>query len=281
MESQYLIDQTKHLWKDLQQKIQYLQVEKKSTLASAQYALAETDQAIRTIKNWVITHDFDCWESEIVFFKNLKPLFIAQYIYFSKIVSLLSSLPASGSKHKKKVYENEFHRLQDFFLENRDFISYYRRKATYLDSKYFLRFTYDLDVQLAPDFHSYDERFSTSHDHLVATILAHDDYEIFLKAQLSLLKENEPTPEIAEIIHWTASKTALTEMIFALHQTKCLNGGTLDLAETVRWFEHHLHIDLGNYHKTLGEIRARKEPQTKFLQLLSHHLNTYLENLDR
>lgn len=281
MKSQALLDQITERWNTLQHQLTLLRSEKKNDLEFAQFALMETDESIRLIKNWVIVHDFDCWENEITFFKELKPLFISRYIYFSKMTTLLSSLPASGAKYKKKLLENEFEKLQYFFLEHRDFVSYYRRKATYLDLKYFLRYKYDLDVPLAPDFHSYDERFSTSHDHLAATILASDDYELFLKKQLNLLKdEDTKPPELPSTLHWTSSKTALTELVFALHHAKCLNGGSMDLAETVRWFENQMGIDLGNYHKTFGEIRNRKVPQTRFLNQLSEGLEGLMEQME-
>lgn len=279
MESKLLIEKTKGLLTSLENKINELKTEKTGQLELMQYALMETDEAIRTIKSWVITHDFDCWESEITFFKNLKPLFTSQFIYYSKVIALLSSMPHSGTKVQKRHLEGEFDYLNYFSLENREFISYYRRKATYLDLKYFMRFKYDLDVKLAPDFHNYDERFSTSHDHLIATILAHDQYELFLKKQLQQLKEI-PTPEPSSStggLQWTAPKVALTELVFALHHTHCFNGGTTSLSETVKWFEEALSVDLGNYHNTIAEIRNRKSNPTRFLQLLTENLTTYLE----
>lgn len=281
MKSQALLDQIAEHWNILEHQLHLLQREKKNNLEYAQFALMETDESIRQIKKLVIVHDFDCWENEIRFFKDLKPLFISRYIYYSKITTLLSSLPASGAKFRKKILESEFEKLQYFFLEHRDFVSYYRRKATYLDLKYFLRFKYDLDVPLAPDFHSYDERFSTSHDHLAATIRASDDYELYLKKQLNLLRdEDNKSQDIVSGVRWTASKTALTELVFAVHQAKCLNGGSMDLAETVRWFENELCIDLGNYHKTFGDIRNRKSPQTRFLNQLIDGLGGLMEKME-
>lgn len=281
MKSQYLMQKITQLWEDLQKKTERLKVEKSSQLEFARYALVETDEAIRTVKAWIIIHDFSSWEQEITFFKSLKPKFIGTFIYYSKLVSFLAALPAAGDKIKRKIYESEFDQLQYFSLENKDFISYYRRNATYLDRKYFLRFTYDLDVQLSPDIHSYDDRFSTSHDHLISQIIANDAFEKFLREELGKNKNHphhENTP--SKSMQWSGSKVALTELIVALHQTKCFNGGKMDLSETVKWFETNFDIDLGNYHKTLIEIRSRKSPQTKFLHLLTENLTTYLQSFD-
>lgn len=281
MDSNVLIEKTKALLQALGKKTEELKAEKKNHLEYAQFALAETDTAIRTLKSWVITHDFDCWENEITFFKHLKPRFIAQFIYFSRLISVLSSLPHSGIKLKKNSYETELESLRYFSLENREFISYWRRNATYMDLKYFLRFKYDLDVKLAPDVHSYDERFSTSHDHIISQIIAYDKYEIFLTSQISRLKEGafeESQPK--KDFRWTASKVGLTELIVALHNTHCFNGGNTSLAETVKRFEDAFSIDLGNYHNTVAEIKSRKSNPTKFLTLLSDNLIAYLEKED-
>lgn len=281
MDSKQLIEQTARVWEDLHKKIQRLQVEKSNPLQFAQYALMETDETIRKVKGWVTIHDFASWEQEITFFKILKPKLIGSFIYYSRLVSFLSGVPTSGDKLKRKIYENEFEQLQYFSLENKDFISYYRRQATYLDRKYFLRFQYDLDVKLALDIHSYDDRFSTSHDHLVSQIIANDFYEKFLRTELSKLKNNRYEEEKPhKSLEWSSSKVALTELIVALHHTRCFNGGQMDLSETVKWFEKNFDIDLGNYHKTLIEIRARQEPQTKFLHLLTENLTTYLQSFD-
>lgn len=281
MESKLLIEKTESLFHSLENTINEIKTEKKHHLEYAQFALAETDGAIRTLKSWVITHDFDCWESEITFFKRLKPQFIAKFIYYSKVISVLSSLPHSGTKLKKGIYEAELESLRYFSLENREFISYWRRKATYMDLKYFLRFKYDLDVKLAIDVHSYDERFSTSHDHLISQIIAHDEYEIFLAAQIARLKDStfeESQPK--KDFRWTASKVGLTELVVALHHTHCFNGGNTSLAETVKRFEEAFSTDLGNYHNTIAEIRTRKSHPTKFLNLLSDNLTAYLEKDD-
>lgn len=281
MNSKLLLEQTAALWNDLQIKISTLHEMKTSELERAQYALADTDEVIRTLKSWVIGHRFDCWENEIFFFKELKPKFIAQFIYYSRVVALLSSLPASGAKHKKKLYEAEFEALQHFARENSAFISYYRRKATYLDIKYFVRFRYDLDIKLAADIHSYDDRFSTSHDHLVSQIMANDTYESFIKQQIRNLEVQDDLPHIkVSTLQWTASKAALTELIYALHHSRCFNGGTATLAETVKFFEEHFSVNLGNYHNTMGEIRNRKIDQTKFLHQLSDNLKSYLDSAD-
>lgn len=282
MNSEQMLEKANQLWQSLEAKDREWLRERKPSLDSAQMALMEVDEAIRTLKSWTITHQFETWQEEIAFFKVAKPKLIARFIYWSKVIHFLTAVPFGGEKTIKKTIESEMEILKQFSIENQDFIAYYRRNATFLDKKYFLRFQYDLYVKLPLQLHSFDDRFSTSHDHLVASILACDDYEIFLKNQLKNLKaETLSAPhESKGKLEWTTSKVSLTELIFALHQSRCFNNGNIDLSEMVRILEQTFAVDLGNYHKTFTEIKARKTSPTKFLDLLTANLTQYMEDTE-
>jgi len=95
-------------------------------------------------------------------------------------------------------------------------------------------------------------------------------------------KDKNDRSSISQVrkLEWTAPKVALIELLYALYQTKCFNGGQSDLSEIFRWAESSLNINLGNYHKTLSEIRLRKGERTKFLSLLDKNLKHFLDDLD-
>ncbi len=280
METKKLLQNAEALWAHLQQISLDLDGQAGTDLDKAQRMLAETDTVLQTLKQWVVTHSFSCWADEIFFFKTIKPRFVANFICNARIVNMLSALPAGGYRLRRKTYEKELLPLQEFAAVHRDFISYFRKGAAYMDKNYFLRFRYDLNFSLPENFHSHDERFSTSHDHLVACILANDQYEQFLRQRLSDLKLSSGRSPDTVALSWTGSKTALTELVFALHQSRTLNSGTADLSQTIRWFEQHFNISLGNYHKTMAEINLRKSHRTKFLQHLTESLHTYLDHLN-
>ncbi|MBW8360022.1 MAG: RteC domain-containing protein [Weeksellaceae bacterium] len=281
MNSKLLFSKCDALWKQLNENTDRLRREHSDFFDFAEGVLAETDEAVRQLKAWITTHEFGCWQEEVTFFREIKPRFVSRFIYFSRILSVEASVPSTGAKELRKYYEKELNALDYFSSENRDFINYYRRKATYLDLKYFVRFRYDLKVKLAPDLHSYDEKFSTSHDLTVAHILANDELEIYLRGKIRNTEKTsveEAAP--SRPLHWSASKTALVELLVALHHARCFNGGNTEFSEIVRWAERSLDIDLGHYHKTIGEIRNRKIERTKFLKMLNEGLTQMFEELD-
>lgn len=244
-------------------------------------SLSTIDLSIRELKKLITLSTFEGIGEEIYFFKHLKPLFISKYIYFMKVLSIVSSMPHSSEKALKKYYETEWEKLKQYHSENADFYNYFRRNATYMDHKYFVRNSFDLKMKLSFNLYNFDESFTTSHCHQVAHVLANDLVEVFLRKESekefnALIKKEDHLT----VLKWSASKVALIELAYALHQSNCFNGGNIEFSEIMRSFEKTLDIDLGNYYKTVTEIKDRKNGRTKFLHRLSANLDQYFKNVD-
>lgn len=268
------------IWKNLTSSVDHINRSDDDIIIRSEKILMETDSAIRQVKDLLKQYRFSDWSDEIHFFKNTKPQFTAVYIYHSKVLAIESSKPYADPQALKSYYENERSNLLYFYNEQKEFISYYRRKSTYLDKKYFVRFKFDFKLKLSPELYSYDEEFSTSHDHIVSQILANDLLDYYLMNKINAEQGLEKSIGQINALEWTGPKVALIELLYALHQTRCFNGGNSDLAEIFRWAENSLNINLGNYHKILNEIRLRKTERTKFLILLRNNLEQYLDDLD-
>lgn len=245
----------------------------------AERSLILIDEAIRRVKELVVTHQFENTAREIHFFKKLKPQFISKFIYYSTILEVESHRPDAGNKALKKYYEAEQAKLFQFYREQSEFYSYYRREATYLDHKIFVRNSYDLKMTLSDGFYNFDTNFTTSHDHLVARFMASQQIDQFLKRQVENLGEHPQGKNRSPLV-WSASKVGLIELVYALYQMRCFNGGNVELSEVVRFVEKSLGTDLGNFHKTIFEIRNRKQGPTKFLNIVSENLLQYFQSTE-
>jgi len=269
-----------HLWNNLTSRVDQINRNDSNIIFRSEEILMEADLAIRQLKDILKQYKFSDWSEEIHFFKNTKPKFVAIYIFYSKVLAIETSKPYCDPQTLQSYYENERTNLLYFYQEQKEFISYYRRRSTYLDKKFFLRFKFDFKLKLSPEFYSYDEEFSTSYDHIVSQIIGNDLLDQYLSNKIDSGSITDDSIVHIKNLKWTAPKVALVELIFALHKTKCFNGGQSDLAEIFRWAENSLDINLGNYHKTISEIQLRKTNRTKFLSLLCQNLDQYLDNLD-
>ena len=187
--------------------------------------------------------------TEINFFKNVKPLFVSRLIYYVKIYNIETNRPNGSTKIKRKYLRLELNKLKNYFDDNLEFYRYHRTGNTYLDHKYFVRGKQDLRLSLDARVYESDPDFSTSHDFKVSTILANDLLQVYLENELTRLnfhikgKDSNLVPTTT--LHWTNSKVALIELMYALHQSGSFNNGQTDIKSIAAYFEKIFDIELG------------------------------------
>lgn len=276
-----LLEEIQNLSESLVQSLKAVENEEDNWITVCEKALMKIDEAIRLTKHMILTSEFETTADEVFFFKHLKPALISKFIYYTKILSIESLKPALGKEGLLKYFLSEQKKLNIFYKEHTDFYSYYRRGATYLDHKYFIRNSFDMKMRLSLGFYNLDPSFTTSHDHFVAHILANNDLEIYIKGEVEKI-ENDTTPvrSYKSMLTWSSSKVSLIELIYSLHLMKCFNAGNIELVEVIRTFEKMVGTDLSNFHKILGEIKLRKINRTKFLQSLYENLEQHFTDLD-
>ncbi len=154
-----------------------------------------------------------------------------------------------------------------------------------MDEQYFLRGK--ADIRLFPDSFAffYDNKFATSHDTTVSTIIAYDMLIIYLKTESDKIENNGMDSSVYMFqkqskLLWTANKTDLVELIYALHSAGVVNNGMVDIKEMALVCETVFNIDLGDYYRTYLEVRSRKINQTKFLDKLKESLISRMDNAD-
>lgn len=279
MTSNLLFESSEKLYNDLIQELAKINQQQKDNIQLAEQSLFFIDIVVRKLKIQVINYNFTCLAEEIYFFKNIKPKFISEYLFYTQLLELEISKPHSSKKNLKDYYRTRIQKLKVFYDDNREFYNYYIRRANYLDHKYFVRHSFDLKMNLPQQLYNFDEKFTTSHDDFISRFMANARLIQHISSEL----QNHEVSEIKKSnsvknLHWTNSKTALVELLYALYQNQSFNAGAIELNEIIRTFENLFEIDLSNFHKTLTEIKARKTNPTKFLDQLSNNLNQFFQN---
>lgn len=273
---------------ELDGSLENLEIEKDDILERSENAIKIIKKTLEKVRNKVINEGFKNSFDEIYFFKNIKPKIFSKLIYYVMLFNIESKRPRSSSKSQIKYFYKHIDRLQNYFNDNLEFYHYYRRGATFLDEHYFVRGK--MDIRLFPDTFSFftDDEFSTSHDSTVAIILAYDMLIVYLKTEIDKLENNNGNGMETTInpfhkqtrLFWTANKTDLIELIYALHSTGAINSGTADIKEMATACEQIFNVELGDYYRAYLEIRSRKINQTKFLDKLKDALVERMENAD-
>lgn len=169
-------------------------------------------------------------------------------------------------------------KLKIFFDNNLEFYKYYRTNNSFIDEKLFSRHKYDIKLSLDSFYFETDHRFSTSHDYKVAKIMANDQIQVYFEDQLNNINQKKTLD--SSIMNWTGSKTALAELIYALHSQGVLNNGNTDIKLIAKTFESTFNISLGDFYHTFMELKSRKINRTKFLDSLRDALIRKMDEQD-
>ncbi len=261
-----MIEFCQNIVTELEEEINLLSLDIVDQIFLAEKIIEISIDKIAKLKKFVAETGFGNQEEEIYFFKFLKPKVISKLVYYNAIYKIETKKPYGSDKILKKYLNNEIGKLKRFFDNNLEFYKYYRTNSTYLDLKYFVRGKHDIKLSLDTFYFEADHTFSTSHDYKVAKIIANDLIQVYLEDQLT----NSGQKKVAanSSLNWTGSKTALTELIYALYAQGAFNNGNADIKIIAKVFENTFNIDLGDFYHTYMELKSRKINRTKFLDSL-------------
>ena len=254
-----------------------------SDLKKAESGIQLSVKTLSKLQKNVNKEDFEDPQSEIDFFRNIKPLPMSYHIYFSQIRNCEINLPKIGNSHKVRFLEKEIKKINQFFSENNSFVSYMEKGHTYLDHLFFSCHG-KRDFSFNPNIHYYQyPEFSTSHDMLWSQVQALYRYIHYIREKLekiepgssSNFRERQPN-----LLVWSGTKTSLVEIIYALYFKGDINHGTADLKTIVAAFEDFFNIEIDNFYKTYGEIKSRKDPRTKYLHTIAAKLEAKINEED-
>ncbi|MBF4473071.1 RteC domain-containing protein [Flavobacterium sp. HJJ] len=233
------------------------------------------NKTLSILKEKVDQNDFETIPLEIDFFKKIKLLPMSYLIYFTEVRSCELRKPKTGKSYQIEFLEKEMRKINKFFYRNVDFVHYMEQGYTYLDHQFFTR-NHRKNFPFTPmtDYYQYPE-FSTSHDMLWAKVKAMNRFIHYIREAMQKLNAgNEMMFEEKKhkVLVWTAPKTAITELIYALYSNGSLNNGAADINTITASFEDFFNIKLDNIYKTYTEIKSRKSSKTKFLEELTFNL---------
>ncbi len=244
-------------------------------------------QYLQKLRICVRENEFVDKQNEIIFFKKHKPYIYSRLKFYAKLYNFLINRPAGTIKSQQEFIDSEINRLQESNRRNIDFIKYYREDSELLDEFYFLRGNDKISLVSNTSHFYTDAEFSTSHDNAIAKIMAYDLLISHYVEELSNLRDlsygipNKLNTLLnGERLGWTASKTDLIELIYALQASGAIKSGTAGIKEMASACEDIFELNLGNVYRTFLEIRERKIDQTKFIDRLKATLLRRMEETD-
>ncbi len=232
------------------------------------------------MRNDILANGFANVDEEISFFKTDKKSVLSELIYYSEVYVIELEMPKADIKSQKRYLLKHSNRMNRFLLNHIDFVNYVNMGSSHMDKAFFTRKAEMFFPDSLRAAYELDPEFNTSNDRLLAKLTAFKKLLPYLQNKLTGLDGNVSSSSLSNL-QWTSSKTALTELIYALHYAKVINDGQADLQQIAVTLQHLFNFELGDIYKTFSEIKARKKSRTKFLDDLSLALITQLDQEDR
>jgi len=269
---------------EIEKQIKKIERDEKNEITKSARILKFLESKLAELKKFIVKYDFQSEEEEILFFKEIKPKIVSKLIYYMSVYKIEINRPKGSCLTIETYLLTELDLLKHFFDCNIEMYHYYRTGDTHFDKIYFMRNPgADIPLNIACFFFERDVRFSTVYDYKIAQIMANDFLELYIKLQLVKLKEDTKTGyEVHTALKvretWTASKTDLAELIYALDTAKSINHGNINLKTLALYFEDIFNVKIGDIYRIYLEIRERKGNRTQFLDRLKDNL---IERMDK
>lgn len=260
----------------LEHDIQDLEIESDHSIQRIEIIIELIVNSLSEVKQYVLKNGFKNTNVEIYFFKHQKPAIVAKLIYYNAIYKIETKRP-NDTKAIRKYLNEELRKLKRYFDNNIEFYKYYRTNNTYIDEKLFIRGKHDIKLSLDTVYFETDHRFSTSHDYKAAKIIANDLIQVYIEDQLN--NNCQQKSFYRSSLTWEESKTALTELIYALHSQGAF--GNIDIIAIAKTFENTFNISLGDFYHTFMELKSRKINRTKFIDNLRDALIRKMDEEDQ
>jgi len=271
---------------EIEKQIKKIERDEKNEITKSAHILTFLESKLGELKKFIVEYDFKTEEEEILFFKEIKPKILSKLIYYMSVYKIEMNRPKGSCGTIETYLLTELDLLKHFFDCNIEMYHYYRTGGTHFDKIYFLRNQdADIPMNIACFYFERDVMFSTIYDYKIAKIMANDLLELYIKSQLARLKEDAVTEhEIHRVFKiretWTASKTDLVELIYALDAAKCINHGNINLKALASYLEDIFNVKIGDIYRIYMEIRERKGSRTQFLDSLNDKLTERMDKAD-
>lgn len=271
------------IWTELQNRLEdhlgLVQKEETTVLKRASRSLQWATEIFRQLQESVANYSFQEGE-EVLFYKQVKPLFISRVIFYSRLFKMETDRPPSGAAGLEQYYTNELRQLAALYDDHRFIHRYLENGSTHLDEKLFFRPGPETAFALNGLELPADGAFPVCYDHVAGQLLAADLLKKHLLETLEdLVLPGHGAGNLPRIT-WTAPKAHLVELSYELSAARVFNNGKVPLKDIVECLEAAFHVKMGNYARTMQEILYRHSGYTVFLDGMKNDYLLFIQRIE-
>jgi hypothetical protein len=270
------------LLSEMSETLEKIAVTAENKLLMAEQSCMAVQSIINRLNEHVLNNAFNDEQEEIHFFKEIRPQFLKEKIYYAELFYLENDKPVGRLEAIKDYYTIYLDRVRIFFDRNESFYMYYRTGKSHFDAEYYLR---GKNVDTTPHvMQDMDNRLSTLHSFKLSKVMAYEVLVGYLQASIQRL--GQPEIDVSSTANrkrrrsWTDSKAALIELAYAIHSRGSVNHGKDDVKDIITDLEMFFDVQVGNFYRTFQSMRIRKKKRTLYLDTLKESLERRMDDTD-
>jgi len=271
------------IYEAMMQNLEHIMVTSENILQRAEQSYKVVERALAELKAYIIDYDFADKQEEINFFKNIKPMFLKELLYFMEVFQVESWKSPVGRDEEIAHYRLGAHRADLYFKRYNELYTYYRTGSSLHDEQYFLRES-KCELITPISLSDTDTRFSTVYSFQFAKLQAYEQFSDYLHRRIYNLEH--PGSPISEsdkgkpMLRWTDSKNALIELGYGIHAKGSINYGKADIKQIMTALEIAFNTNAGNFYRTFQNLRIRKKNRTPYWDDAKEQLIKTMDNTD-
>ncbi len=274
--NQFLIE----LQKNMEESMHVISTESEHDLELANRSKDCLNKTMELLNDFVRQYEFRTTEDEIRFFKEQRPSFYAEFIFWNEVLFLESNLPV-GTKWQIDFLKKAIQRINDYFERYKELYKYYKQQLTLHDQQLFVRYPEEklINIEENPEL---DSRISTAYSSLFGKFMAFDRLAGKIQNTIANLKspKYKSNPEHSERLKWTGSKAQLIELIYALASSGVINNGKPNVKQLFLIISEFFHIEITHYYPYFQRMRIKKKDRAQFMTYLTDCLIKRMDESD-
>ena len=270
----------KNLYAELQHQLKTLHEQGEPIILMSEKAIGICSHYLRKLKEYIVGFDFEDKEQEVVFFKETKPTFLQELIYYKRLFEIEAKAPNGSKAMLIEYYMGQISRLNIFFDRNEFLLLYYHTAKTYLDHAIFVRTPEE--VPFLPEYNlESDDKFANVFSYKISKFQAFENLVVYLQGRVAYLEKGDNANGGRESkikkVRWLGNKASFYEVILSAHEAKLITG---DIKTAMEYFGFFLDMQPGNFYAYQQAMRLRKKNMTPTLDLMKSSLLQQWEETD-
>ena len=144
---------------DLENDLSRLKEVSETVPEQLEYAVGLCKVALDRMRKLVVDDGFSDQESEIYFFKRIKPAVYSKLLYYRTVFEIESNRNVIDQKGQKKYFQQQMNKIKEYMDQHHDKVQYYKCSFKHLDEKYFVRENTEIPLEVRGCHHLLDEKF--------------------------------------------------------------------------------------------------------------------------